>query len=82
MESSEAIAKLENELDSFDTKTRATAVESFAKLTGEGSLHCKTESADHNMHCHTFFSYNGYGFSPSRIACWAKREGLFRRRAR
>lgn len=77
MESSEAMAKLERDLDSFDAKRRGAAVESFAKSAGEGAISCKAESADHNMHCHTFFSYNGYGFSPSRIACWAKKEGLF-----
>jgi hypothetical protein len=29
------------------------------------------------LHCHTFFSYNGYGYSPSYLAWWAKKEGLF-----
>ena len=28
-----------------------------------------------NMHCHTFFSYNGYGYSPSYIAALAARQG-------
>ena len=28
-----------------------------------------------NMHCHTFFSYNGYGYSPTRIAALAAKLG-------
>ena len=28
-----------------------------------------------NMHCHSFFSYNGYGYSPSYLAWLAKRDG-------
>jgi hypothetical protein len=77
MDSSGFPAGLEKDLDSFDAKTRAAAVEAFAKRAESGDLACKPETDDHNMHCHTFFSYNGYGFSPSRIACWARKEGLF-----
>ncbi len=29
-----------------------------------------------NLHAHTFFSFNGYGYSPSAFAYLAKREGL------
>ena len=28
-----------------------------------------------NMHCHTFFSYNGYGYSPTHIAALAAKLG-------
>jgi len=77
MDAHEKMAKLEKDLDSFDSKLRKASVEAFKGMVESGSLNCKHEVSDHNMHCHTFFSYNGYGFSPSRIACWAKREGLF-----
>ena len=29
-----------------------------------------------NLHCHTFYSYNGYGYSPSAVAWAAKERGL------
>ncbi len=77
MDASERLLKLEADLDSFDSKQRKSSVEAFKKMAEGGELSCKHESPEHNMHCHTFFSYNGYGFSPSRIACWAKKEGLF-----
>ncbi|QSH40472.1 hypothetical protein P0136_13095 [Lentisphaerota bacterium ZTH] len=31
----------------------------------------------YNLHCHTFCSYNGYGFSPSYIAWLAAKKGWF-----
>ena len=31
---------------------------------------------DVNLHCHTFFSYNSYGYSPSRFSWLAKKHGL------
>jgi len=37
----------------------------------------KPQTSRHNLHCHTFFSYNGYGYSPSYIAWLAKKEGFF-----
>ncbi|MFA6931070.1 MAG: hypothetical protein WCT05_12145, partial [Lentisphaeria bacterium] len=35
------------------------------------------ESEDMNMHLHTFFSYNGEGWSPSRVAFEMKKLGLY-----
>ena len=29
-----------------------------------------------NLHCHTFFSYNTYGYSPSKFAWLARKKGL------
>jgi hypothetical protein len=31
---------------------------------------------DVNIHCHTFFSYNTYGYSPSKFAWLARKRGL------
>ena len=28
-----------------------------------------------NLHCHTIYSYNGYGYSPTALAWLAHREG-------
>jgi len=65
---------LRERLDSFDTETRRRALEALAeKLSQEGRPPIKPEV---NLHCHTFFSYNGYGYSPSRFAYEAARYGL------
>ena len=32
--------------------------------------------ADVNLHAHTFFSYNAYGYSPSKFAWLARKAGL------
>ena len=31
---------------------------------------------DVNVHCHTFFSYNSYGYSPSKFAWLGRKAGL------
>ncbi len=48
-------------LNSFDSASRAGALESFRKANNA-----------FNMHCHSFYSYNGYGYSPSMLAALAK----------
>ena len=68
---------LSSGLDSFDPAERKNALEQFKKAyatSGESSV---CERDDNNMHCHTFFSFNGNGWSPTHIACWAKAERLF-----
>ena len=52
------------EFDSLDSAVRSKALqESMAYLR------------PFNMHCHTFFSYNGYGYSPSHVAAIAAKSG-------
>ena len=29
-----------------------------------------------NMHCHTFFSFNAYGYSPTALAWLARQQGI------
>lgn len=42
--------------------------------TGEIAL--PEAGTDVNLHCHTFFSYNAYGYSPSKFAWLARKKGL------
>ena len=35
----------------------------------------KPETELINLHCHTFYSYNAYGYSPTALAWLAKRNG-------
>ena len=74
---SDEAKSLETELNSNDAAIRRRAVDKFAELCRNGEIECTPENFDHNMHCHTCYSYNGYGYSPSYIACLAKRNGWF-----
>ncbi len=69
----EVESKLEASLNDFDAGLRKKALE---ELNG-----MDIEKGDagiwHNLHCHTFFSYNGYGYSPSYVAWWAAQQGWF-----
>ena len=71
------INKFEKDLNSFDPETRRKAVGEIRRRIDTGEIAVKPENDSHNPHCHTFFSYNGYGFSPSYIACLAKTDGWF-----
>ncbi len=73
----EEIAKIEVELCSFSPSVRSNAVAELAEIIGSGKYIPAPETDVHNLHCHTFFSYNGYGFSPSRIVWMAKKRGFF-----
>jgi len=57
-------------LDSFDAQERRAALE---ELAGGPEPHWRAEV---NLHCHTFFSYNARGYSPSRVAWEAFDYGL------
>jgi len=41
-----------------------------------GEIALPEPGTDVNLHCHTFFSYNTYGYSPSKFAWLARRRGL------
>ncbi len=62
------IAGLEAELNHFDRQVRARALVELASLAEAGSLRLEPESRVANMHCHSFFSFNAYGHSPSSLA--------------
>ncbi len=59
-------------LDSFDAVERREALEHLAEAMPEKP----PRKPEVNVHCHTFFSYNAYGYSPSRFAWEAHRYGL------
>lgn len=73
----EEVMKFETGLNDFDAFLRENALSELCELLELGEIKIKQPSNLLNMHCHTFFSYNGCGFSPSYIAWWAKKEGLF-----
>jgi hypothetical protein len=48
----------------------------LASLIRAGSVPLEPAADVVNMHCHTFFSFNAYGHSPSSLAWLAKRRGF------
>ena len=70
------IERLERELDDLDPEVRAQALARLVALAEQGGMDLPPERAAANMHCHTFFSYNGYGYSPTGLAWLGKKLGL------
>lgn len=62
---------LEQQLDSFDPRERKEALAVLARAGAAAS-----QRPAINLHAHTFYSYNVFGYSPSKYAWLAKREGL------
>jgi hypothetical protein len=76
METGILIEELEQQLDSFDANERRQALLSLLEKVKAGEIRF-CESCDYvNVHCHTFFSYNAYGYSPTKFAWLARKEGL------
>jgi len=72
----ERIAELEARLNDFDPATRASALAELMALARRGLVPMEPVSEVANMHCHTFFSFNAYGYSPTALAWLAKRRGF------
>ncbi len=70
------IADLEIELNSFSRDTRLDALTKLVALAQRGEVALEAETDVANMHCHTFFSFNAYGYSPTALAWLAKRRGF------
>lgn len=69
------VAELETQLNDTDPAFRAQALTELAAMAKQGAVSLEPEAEVANMHCHTFFSFNGYGFSPTSLAWLAKRRG-------
>lgn len=68
--------ELEQQLDSFDRAERRTALVSLLEKVKTGEIVLPEAGRFVNLHCHTFYSYNAYGYSPSKFAWLARRAGL------
>jgi hypothetical protein len=67
---------LERQLDSFDPRQRWEALSALWRQAAKGSGALPDTGTDVNLHAHTFFSYNAYGYSPSKFAWLARKAGL------
>ena len=72
----ERLADLEAQLNDFAPAVRASALAELILLAQQGLVPMEPLSDVANMHCHTFFSFNAYGYSPTALAWLAKRRGV------
>lgn len=68
----ETIGQLEAQLNDFSPASRAQALEALVSRAGPPA---GVQEAV-NLHCHTFFSFNAYGYSPSGLAWLARQRGF------
>lgn len=67
---------LERRLNDFDPAIREAALDMLLEQTRSGAIALPPRGRGFNLHCHTFFSYNGYGLSPSGVVWKALCEGF------
>lgn len=70
------IEQLEQQLDSFDATERQQALSLLCDKVKSGEIDLPKPGSFINLHCHTFFSYNAYGYSPSKFAWLARKAGV------
>jgi len=70
------IEELEQKLDNFDSAERKQALSALCEKVQSGEIVLPEPGREVNLHCHTFFSYNSYGYSPSKFAWLARKRGL------
>jgi len=70
------IAALEAQLDAFDPDARGEALAALTGMARAGLIAAPPAGEETNVHSHTFFSYNAYGYSPSGFVWRAWRRGL------
>jgi len=71
-----SIEQLEQKLDSFNPAERKEAIAKLCDKVKAGDITLPQPGTSLNIHCHTFFSYNTYGYSPVKFAWLAKKRGL------
>jgi hypothetical protein len=71
-----AAEPLERALDDCDPDRRREALDALWRSVGRGEVALPEPGGDVNLHAHTFFSFNAYGYSPSKFAWLARKAGL------
>ncbi len=66
----------EEKLDSFDYEERWNAFSKLVEKVNKGEITFPPPSPRVNLHFHTFFSFNAYGYSPLHVVWKAKEIGL------
>ncbi len=71
-----ALALLQRQLDDFDPRVRKEALAALMEMVGRGEIFLPPPGDETNVHSHTSFSFNAYGYSPTGFAWRARRRGL------
>jgi hypothetical protein len=66
----------EQRLNDFDPQVRRRTLEALVEQAQVGEIPLDPGLEAVNMHCHTFFSFNGYGYSPTALAWLGRRKGF------
>jgi len=72
----QTVETLEQQLNDFSLEARIAALQSLLRLAQQGQIELPPAQNVANMHCHTFFSFNGYGHSPTSLAWLARKKGF------
>jgi hypothetical protein len=70
------ITAYESQLNDFDLDIRRRALGELLSQAATDPALLEPERQIANMHCHTFYSFNAYGHSPTSLAWLAKRHGF------
>ena len=65
--------ELEAQLNDFNADIRAAALRTLLERQPQRPVPPREIA---NLHCHTFCSFNAYGYSPSALAWLARQQGL------
>ncbi len=72
----ETLEQLESLLDDFNPDKRRYALVTLLERAKTGEVKLPPRGESFNMHCHSFFSYNGYGYSPTGLVWRGLKQGL------
>jgi len=72
----DAIDELEPKLNDLNPATRTETLRQLARMARTGVIDLAPEVNAVNMHCHTFFSFNAFGHSPTSLAWLGRRRGF------
>jgi hypothetical protein len=74
--SDQEILSLEKQIDHFDPNERRSALAALCELADTDEMIVSPMQNIANLHCHSFFSYNGYGYSPTHLAWLGRKHGI------
>ena len=74
--SSQETRQLEATLNDFRPEVRAGALRELALLPSDQVFSPEPDTPHVNMHMHSFFSFNAFGYSPTALAWLAKRHSF------
>jgi hypothetical protein len=70
------LAELEASLNLFSLVERSQALRDLITMAERGQIPTPAAQAVANMHCHSFYSFNAYGYSPAGLAWMARQRGI------